>query len=70
MQKISNFSNRSIKKHILSHQVIYARLIHLESKNPELLSNQYIHVNKKDIYKFAVPKLVEDFLNEADFLEN
>ncbi len=60
----------AIKKHILSHQVIYARVIHLESENPDLFSHQYIKANKKDIYKFAVPKLVEDFLNEADFLEN
>ena len=53
-----------VKKHILSHQVIYARLIHIQTEDFEGISNEYIRVNKKDIYKFAVPKLLENFINE------
>ncbi len=53
-----------VKKHVLSHQVIYARLIHLQITNTESLSKELIRVNKKDIYKFAVPKLLEKFFNE------
>ncbi|WP_319478793.1 A/G-specific adenine glycosylase [uncultured Draconibacterium sp.] len=53
------------KKHILSHQIIHAKLIYLEVQanfnNPLPL----IRVNKKDISKFAVSRLVEQFLHEA-----
>ena len=51
------------KKHILSHQIIYAFLVHIEVKEPHFLNQQFLRVNKKDIFTFAVPKLVEDFLN-------
>ncbi len=53
-----------VKKHILSHQIIYARLIHLHSNIQKGLSKEFIRVNKKDIYKFAVPKLLEKFFTE------
>ena len=58
------------KKHILSHQVIIARVLHFELKNSSLLSSRYIRANKKDIYKFAVPKLIEEFLYDFGILEN
>lgn len=58
------------KKHILSHQIIFARMVHIELKNKELLNEKLVRVNKKDISKFAVPKLIEDFLNECYFQEN
>ncbi len=58
------------KKHILSHQIIFARMIHVEIKSNELLNEKLVRVNKKDISKFAVPKLVQDFLNEFCFQEN
>lgn len=58
------------KKHILSHQLIIARLIHVEIINSNLISENYIRANKKDIYKFAVPKLIETFLKEAGFVQN
>ena len=54
------------RKHILSHQVIYARCIHIEIENPRCLRNHFIQVNQKDISTFAVPKLVEKFLKELD----
>lgn len=60
----------STKKHILSHQIIYSRMISFETSEPELLSKKYIRANKKDIYKFAVPKLIEEFLKEHNFSEN
>lgn len=55
------------RKHILSHQIIYARLIHLQTTNLCEVSDGLIRVNKKDIYKFAVPKLLENFLNDIEF---
>ena len=58
------------RKHILSHQIIYARCIHVEIDNPQCLSNHFIQVNQKDISTFAVPRLMEQFITELDLLEN
>ncbi len=52
------------KKHVLSHQIIYARLIHVQLNDCTCLNGNFIQVNKKDISTFAVPRLVELFLHE------
>jgi A/G-specific adenine glycosylase len=52
------------RKHILTHQIIYARVIHIEIKNKDFKSDEFIRVNKKDIHKFAVPRLVEQFFKD------
>jgi A/G-specific adenine glycosylase len=49
-------------KHILTHQIIHARFIHIETKKSKMNDSEFIRVNKKDIYKFAVPKLLEQYL--------
>lgn len=59
-----------VKKHILTHQVIFARVFHCEIQHADALNREYIRVNRKDIYKFAVPKLVEGFLKDYAILEN
>ncbi len=51
-------------KHILTHQTIYARFIQIENETDCLNHNNFIQVNKKDIYKFAVPKLLETYLKK------
>ncbi|MCY1722525.1 A/G-specific adenine glycosylase [Prolixibacteraceae bacterium Z1-6] len=51
----------SPKKHILSHQVIHSKLIYIEVNTDVDISKPLIRVNKKDISKFAVPRLVEQF---------
>jgi A/G-specific adenine glycosylase len=51
-------------KHILTHQTIYARFIHLETNFNNFNHSNIFRVNKKDIYKFAVPKLVEQYLKK------
>ena len=56
-------------KHILTHQTIYARFIHIEAENYNLNDSNFIRVNKKDIYKFAVPKLLEQYLYKVNLLE-
>lgn len=63
---IENVSNWKI--HILSHQRIHYRFfrIRLADENPTL--DNLIPVNKEDIFKFAVPKLLEIYLNE--FIQN
>lgn len=56
-------------KHILTHQTIYARFIHIETENDNSNDSNFIRVNKKDIYKFAVPKLLEQYLKKVNLLE-
>ena len=58
------------KKHILSHQIIFARLIHMEIDKTEGLPQTLVQVNQKDISKFAVPKLLEGFMDELHLAKN
>jgi len=58
------------KKHLLSHRQIFARVIHVQLKNKACISGKFIQVNKKDIAKFAVPRLLDIFINELDFFQN
>ncbi len=75
LSKLENFPLRSScrgnireistpKKHVLTHQIIFARLIHVEVQNPECLNHNFLQVNKKDISTFAVPRLMEKFIQE------
>jgi A/G-specific adenine glycosylase len=56
------------KKHVLSHQIIFARLIHIELEDLNDIQPDFFKINKKDIAKFAVPKLLENFIEKLDFL--
>ncbi len=62
--KVNLVSVSKQKKHILSHQIILARVIHVEISNETTIRKGPISVNKKDISKFAVPRLVELFFEE------
>jgi A/G-specific adenine glycosylase len=55
-------------KHILTHQNIYARFIQIETETDCLNQTNFIRVNKKDIYKFAVPKLLEQYFKKNNLL--
>ncbi len=57
-------------KHILTHQTIYARFIHIETDFNNFNHSNLFRVNKKDIYKFAVPKLIEQYLKKINLIEN
>lgn len=56
------------RKHILSHQIIYARIIHLETDADCRLKGDYIKIPKKDITNFAVPRLIEKLLGKNLYL--
>lgn len=58
------------KKHVLSHQVIYARCIQIKIDNPQCIRGHFVQVNQKDISTFAVPRLVEQFITELNLNEN
>lgn len=67
-----HFNIKSIsapKKHVLSHQIIHAKLIYAEVKADVDITKPLIRVNKKDIPKFAVPRLVELFLEDLNLIE-
>lgn len=53
-----------IKKHILSHQIIYAKMVKVKNKPQIHLNRPFLRINKKDIFTFAVPKLLENFIEE------
>ena len=53
-----------VQKHILSHQKIYARFIEINCKTTfgKLIPETAIIISKKDIHKYAVPRLIESYL--------
>jgi len=55
-------------KHILTHQTIYARFVHVEAEFNNFNHSDLFRVNKKDIYKFAVPKLLEQYLKKLNYV--
>ncbi|HNP48272.1 MAG TPA: A/G-specific adenine glycosylase [Bacteroidia bacterium] len=54
----------SEKKHLLSHQTIHARFIHLRPKNEKTFKPQkgWILVNKNGFRKYAIPRLTDRYL--------
>ena len=54
------------KIHILSHQRIHYRIIRIQLIKELYLSPHLIRVNKRDIFNFAVPKLLENYMNEPE----
>jgi A/G-specific adenine glycosylase len=63
IEKISNW-----RIHILSHQRIHYRFILIQPVAEFKCQGNIIRVNKEDIFNFAVPRLLEIFLNE--YLKN
>jgi len=69
-QRIIPIADRAIienvsdwKIHILSHQRIHYRFIRMQLTDEIHLADDLIGVNKEDIFNFAVPKLLETYLN-------
>ena len=59
---IENISTWRI--HLLTHQRIHYRFIRILLPNEIIVPDNLIRVNKEDIFNFAVPKLLETYLNE------
>ncbi len=65
--KTAKYTLKSVStshKHILSHQNIYARFWEIECKEAfgKLLSKNCITIKKRDIHKYAVPRLIEKYI--------
>lgn len=58
----------SWKLHLLSHQRIHYRFIKIKLTSGIESCPYFIRVNKEDIFNFAVPRLLESYLNE--YLKN
>ena len=54
---------------MLSHQRINYRFIQVQLSEEISRSTGLIKVNKEDIFNFATPKLLENYINEASFLK-
>jgi A/G-specific adenine glycosylase len=52
------------KIHNLSHQRIHYRFLQLSISEEIIKSDELVRVNKEDILSFAIPKLLEPFINE------
>ena len=59
---IKNVSDWKI--HILSHQRIHYHFVSIQLTDEIQVTTDLIRVNKEDIFNFAVPKLLETYLNE------
>jgi A/G-specific adenine glycosylase len=66
-QKFNLKTVSSSKKHILSHQIIFARLIHLELNKTVQLNGNYKQVFIKDVGTFAVPRLIEILMKQTSY---
>jgi A/G-specific adenine glycosylase len=67
----SKYSVKSVSgsyKHILSHQKIYARFWEIDCKESfnKLLSKTSITIKKQDIHKYAVPRLIESYIEKTE----
>ena len=52
-----------VYKHVLSHQKIYARFLEIKAKK-SFLSKNSIEVPYKKVNKYAIPRLIENYLQE------
>lgn len=58
-------------KHVLSHQKLFARFIEIElhaTFNKKILETAFI-INKDSLHKYAVPKLIENYLKTKEHIE-
>ena len=58
----SNLKNKTtLKKHILSHQQIYANFYELEIRTP-LKSKLFVEIDRDELDKYATPQLINKYL--------
>ncbi len=55
-------------KHILTHQVLVARLIHLETGDQFRLPENFMEIQKDEIDRYAIPALLENLISKGDCL--
>lgn len=58
-----------IVQHFLTHQKIIVRFIHITINNKKNLSIDFISINKKNTFDLAVPKIIENYLTEKNYIK-
>lgn len=53
-----------VKKHILSHQRIFAIFHHLKNK-PKSLEKNYLEIRKEDIQNYPLPRIIDRYLEDT-----
>lgn len=61
-ENIRTIDTFPIKKHILTHQHLYAQFIHIDNK-PIKLEQKWFYTNVNNLEKLAMPKIIFIFLN-------
>jgi hypothetical protein len=64
---VSNFKVKSVtpvKKHILSHQHLYATFYELDLK-AELKNKFLLKIKRSDLNNFGLPQLINKYLNKS-----
>jgi A/G-specific adenine glycosylase len=67
----TGYSVKSIseaRKHVLSHQILFARLVHLNVNIAFKPTGQYLEVHKNDFHNYPVPRLVEQLAKKSKIL--
>lgn len=62
--RVSHISEETI--HLLSHQRIHARFIHILPDSLQNIPPQFKMIDKKDIFGLPVPKIIERYLSRMD----
>ena len=60
----------AIKKHILTHQIIHARFYYVAVSKKENAPDNTIEIPVKKIKDYAVPRLIDNFINESSCLSS
>ncbi|MBN2805066.1 MAG: A/G-specific adenine glycosylase [Prolixibacteraceae bacterium] len=50
--------------HLLTHQHLHVRFIHVALKNGKFMHSNFLKIDKRNIFEWPVPKLIENYLNE------
>ncbi len=68
--KIQIVSISSTIKHVLSHQTIYARFIHVNIDNIQFFDDsEYIIIDLEEVKDYAMPRLITRYLEKTDLRE-
>ncbi len=68
-ERYTLISISSPHKHVLSHQNLFARLIHIRVEDSPFLNEHYFKIKKKNIHKYPVPRLIEKLAETSNFLK-
>jgi A/G-specific adenine glycosylase len=51
-------------QHLLTHQRLHVQFIHVTLKNGKFMHSNFLKIDKRNIFEWPVPKLIENYLNE------